>query len=49
VWVDSVRLPADRAYQVSHPNVHIKIVTFDGDGNGATRLQAKIPLLEQDW
>jgi hypothetical protein len=24
--------------------VHVKIVTFDGDGNGATTLQAKIQL-----
>src|SRR5882724_1255337 len=44
VWVDSVRLPAAQAYAKAHPNVHVKIVTFDGDGNGATTLQAKIQL-----
>ena len=44
VWVDSVRLPAAKAYQKAHPNVHVKIVTFDGDGNGATTLQTKIQL-----
>src|SRR4051794_39884669 len=44
VWVDSVRLPAAQAYAKAHPNVHVKIVTFDGDANGATTLQAKIQL-----
>src|SRR5690242_10133404 len=44
VWVDSVRLPVAQAYAKAHPNVHMKIVTFDGDGNGATTLQAKIQL-----
>jgi ABC-type glycerol-3-phosphate transport system substrate-binding protein len=44
VWVDSVRLPAAKAYAKSHPNVHLKIVSFDGDGNGATTLQTKIQL-----
>ena len=44
VWVDSVRLPAAKAYQAAHPDVHLKIVTFDGDSNGATTLQTKIQL-----
>jgi ABC-type glycerol-3-phosphate transport system substrate-binding protein len=44
VWVDSVRLPDAKAYQAAHPNVHLNIVTFDGDGNGATSLQTKIQL-----
>ena len=44
VWVDAVRLPAAKAYVKAHPNVHVKVVTFDGDGNGATTLQAKIQL-----
>jgi ABC-type glycerol-3-phosphate transport system substrate-binding protein len=44
VWVDSVRLPAAKAYQAAHPNVHMKIVTFDGDANGSTTLQTKIQL-----
>jgi ABC-type glycerol-3-phosphate transport system substrate-binding protein len=44
VWVDSVRLPAAKAYQAAHPKVHLKIVTFDGDANGASTLQAKIQL-----
>ena len=44
VWVDSVRLPAAQAYAKAHPNVHVHIVTFDGDANGATTLQAKIQL-----
>ena len=44
VWVDSVRLPVAKAYAKAHPNVHLNIVTFDGDGNGATTLQTKIQL-----
>ena len=44
VWVDSVRLPVAQAYAKAHPNVHTNIVTFDGDGNGATTLQTKIQL-----
>jgi len=44
VWVDSVRLPAAKLYQKTHPKVHLNIVTFDGDSNGATTLQAKIQL-----
>ena len=44
VWVDSVRLPAAKLYAKTHPKVHLNIVTFDGDSNGATTLQAKIQL-----
>jgi len=44
VWVDSVRLPAAQAYAKAHPDVNLKIVTFDGDGNGATTMQTKIQL-----
>ncbi|HLK02558.1 MAG TPA: extracellular solute-binding protein [Streptosporangiaceae bacterium] len=44
VWVDAVRLPVAKAYAKAHPNVHLNIVTFDGDGNGATTLQTKIQL-----
>ncbi|HET7016148.1 MAG TPA: extracellular solute-binding protein [Streptosporangiaceae bacterium] len=44
VWVDAVRLPVAKAYAKAHPNVHLHIVTFDGDGNGASTLQTKIQL-----
>ena len=44
VWVDAARLPDAKAYQAAHPNVKVNIVTFDGDGNGATSLQTKIQL-----
>ena len=44
VWVDSVRLPVAQAYAKAHPNVNVHIVTFDGDGNGATTMQTKIQL-----
>jgi maltose-binding protein MalE len=44
IWVDSARLPVAKAYAKAHPNVHADIVTFDGDGNGATTLQTKMQL-----
>jgi ABC-type glycerol-3-phosphate transport system substrate-binding protein len=44
VWVDAVRLPVAQAYARAHPSVHVHIVTFDGDANGATSLQTKIQL-----
>jgi ABC-type glycerol-3-phosphate transport system substrate-binding protein len=44
VWVDSVRLPVAEAYVKAHPNLHVNVVTYDGDGNGATTMQTKIQL-----
>jgi ABC-type glycerol-3-phosphate transport system substrate-binding protein len=44
VWVDAARLPAAEAYQKAHPDVKMDIVTYDGDGNGATTMQTKIQL-----
>jgi ABC-type glycerol-3-phosphate transport system substrate-binding protein len=44
VWVDAVRLPVAKAYAKAHPKVKLHIVTFDGDGNGATTMQTKIQL-----
>jgi ABC-type glycerol-3-phosphate transport system substrate-binding protein len=44
VWVDSVRLPVAQAYVKAHPNKRVKIVTYDGDANGAATLQTKIQL-----
>jgi ABC-type glycerol-3-phosphate transport system substrate-binding protein len=44
VWVDAVRLPVAQAYVKAHPELHVTVVTFDGDGNGATSLQTKIQL-----
>ena len=44
VWVDAARLPVAQAYVKAHPNQKVKIVTFDGDGNGATTMQTKIQL-----
>ena len=42
--MDAVRLPVAQLYAKTHPKVHLKIVTFDGDGNGATTMQTKIQL-----
>ena len=44
VWVDAVRLPVTKLYAKTHPNVKLNIVTYDGDGNGATTMQTKIQL-----
>ena len=44
VWVDAVRLPVAKLYAKTHPKVKLNIVTYDGDGNGATTLQTKIQL-----
>src|SRR5436305_7111450 len=44
IWVDAARLPVAQAYAKAHPGVHANIVTYDGDGNGATTLQTKIQL-----
>ncbi len=44
VWVDAAREPVTDAYIKSHPNVKVKKVIYDGDGNGATGLQTKIQL-----
>jgi ABC-type glycerol-3-phosphate transport system substrate-binding protein len=44
VWVDAPRLPVAKLYVKTHKKVHVKIVTYDGDGNGATTMQTKIQL-----
>src|SRR3954454_15438083 len=44
VWVDAARLPVAQAYVKAHPKQKVHVVTFDGDGNGATTLQTKIQL-----
>ena len=44
VWVDAVRLPVAKLYVRTHRNVHVKIVTYDGDSNGATTMETKIQL-----
>lgn len=44
VWVDAVRLPVAQAYAKEHPGVKVDIVTYDGDGNGATTMQTKVQL-----
>src|SRR3954469_4422154 len=44
VWGDAVRLPVAKLYVRTHRNVHVNLVTYDGDGNGATTMQTKIQL-----
>ena len=47
VWTDSIRLPAFKLYQKAHPNVPMKIVTWDGNGNGPATLQTKLNLFNR--
>ena len=44
VWVDAARLPVAEAYEEGPSDQKMNIVTYDGDGNGATTLQTKIQL-----
>ena len=37
-------LPVAKLYVKTHPNVKVNVVTYDGDGNGATTMQTKIQL-----
>ena len=47
VWVDSTRLPGVQAYQKSHPDVKLNIVTYNGDAEGSNYLQTKIELYDR--
>lgn len=47
VWADSTRLPSVQAYQKSHPNVKMDIVTYDGGADGSTTLQSKVQLFDR--
>jgi ABC-type glycerol-3-phosphate transport system substrate-binding protein len=47
VWVDSTRQPMADAYQKAHPDVKMKVETYDGNANGATTLQTKISLFNR--
>ncbi|MFJ6392905.1 ABC transporter substrate-binding protein [Streptomyces sp. NPDC091972] len=47
VWTDSTRLPSVQAYQKSHPDVKMKIVTYDGGADGSTYLQSKVQLFDR--
>ncbi|MFE9355056.1 ABC transporter substrate-binding protein [Streptomyces olivaceoviridis] len=47
VWTDSTRLPSVQAYQKSHQDVKMKIVTYDGGADGSTYLQSKVQLFDR--
>jgi ABC-type glycerol-3-phosphate transport system substrate-binding protein len=47
VWADSTRLPAVKAYQKSHPNAKLNVVTYDGSADGSTYLQTKMRLFDK--
>ncbi|WP_026151201.1 ABC transporter substrate-binding protein [Streptomyces prunicolor] len=47
VWADSTRLPSVQAYQKAHPDVKMKVVTYDGGADGSTYLQSKVQLFDR--
>lgn len=47
VWADSTRLPSVQAYQKAHPDVRMKVVTYDGGADGSTYLQSKVQLFDR--
>lgn len=47
MWADSTRLPSVQAYQKSHPDVKMKIVTYDGGADGSAYLQSKVQLFDR--
>jgi ABC-type glycerol-3-phosphate transport system substrate-binding protein len=47
VWTDSTRLPSVQAYQKAHPDVKMKVVTYDGGADGSTYLQTKVQLFDR--
>ncbi|MFI6085742.1 ABC transporter substrate-binding protein [Streptomyces sp. NPDC051217] len=47
VWADSTRLPSVEAYQKAHPDVKMKVVTYDGGADGSSYLQSKVQLFDR--
>lgn len=44
VWTDSTRLPGFQEFQKTHPDIKMKIVTYNGDAAGSNYLQSKVEL-----
>ncbi|MFJ2956343.1 ABC transporter substrate-binding protein [Streptomyces sp. NPDC087270] len=47
VWADATRLPSVQAYQKAHPDVKMKVVTYDGGADGSSYLQTKVELFDR--
>lgn len=47
VWVDASREPAADAFVKAHPEVPIKVETYDGGANGSGSFQTKITAFDQ--
>ncbi|UUN25248.1 extracellular solute-binding protein [Streptomyces sp. FIT100] len=47
VWVDSSRLPAAKAFEKAHPDVKVKIVSYDGGANGSNTFKTKSHLYDR--
>ncbi|SRR6266404_3077518 len=47
VWVDATRVAQVKAYEKSHPNVKVDVVTYDGNDGGSGTLQSKFALFNR--
>lgn len=44
VWIDTARVPYEKAYMAAHPGANIKWVIYNGNSNGTGVLQSKFAL-----
>lgn len=47
VWVDASRAPAVEAFQKAHPEIPVKVETYDGSANGSGSFKTKMALFDQ--
>ncbi len=47
VWVDASRAPAVEAFQKAHPEIPVKVETYDGSANGSNSFKTKMALFDQ--
>jgi ABC-type glycerol-3-phosphate transport system substrate-binding protein len=47
VWVDADRTGAAEAFKKAHPDVPVKVVTYDGSANGSNSFRTKMQLFDR--
>lgn len=47
VWVDATRAPAVEAFQKAHPEIQVKVETYDGSSGGSNSFKTKMALFDQ--
>jgi multiple sugar transport system substrate-binding protein len=47
VWVDADRQAAAKAFEATHPETKIKVVTYDGSANGSNSFRTKMQLFDR--